>query len=365
MAKLAPIPIRNVYYLLCYAWGEWDAGEVVDLEQLGRMDHVHDLFGHILARGVLSLARRGVDRGYAERQVELAGVRGKLDLGATLKRGLLSQGRAICTVEEFTPDVLHNRILLATLHRLYRTSGLDRRVREDVRLAMDRLPGVGRVPLTLGLFRRVQLDRNQRQYRFLLSVCRLVLESTLLSEAGGEMRFADFRRNRKRMWRLFELFVANFLVREQAEFQVSSQIGIDWFEARERSPRALELVPRMLPDVLAQSKDRRIVLDTKFYSKPVGVRFGRPRLRSSNLYQMFAYLSNRQAAYPVGPRHEGILLYASIGEDLRIDLMLQGFRVQVRTLDLSRPWPQVRGELLGLLQGEEVQVGQASIQGGS
>ena len=152
------------------------------------------------------------------------------------------------------------------------------------------------------------------------------------------------------MWRLFELFVANFLKWEQSVFDVSGQARVDWFGAEARSPGALDHVPRMLPDVVAESWERRIVLDTKFYGKPLSARYGRPRLPSSNLYQMVAYLSNRQAAHPHGPRHEGILLYASTGEDIRIDLTLQGYRLQARTLDLSRPWPDIRRELLGVLQ---------------
>jgi len=346
---VSAIPIRNVYYLLCYALKAWDAEEDADLEALEGMEHVHDLLGHILADGVFRLVRRGVDQGYQEFQREIAGVRGKLDLGTTLKEGLLMRGRTACLVEEFTPDVVHNQILLATLHRLAAVPGLGRQVRADVGLAGDRLAGVSRVPLRRALFRRVQLDRNQRQYRFLLSICQLVLESSLVSEDRGETRFRDFRRNRRLMWRLFELFVANFLGREQAAFHVAGQARVDWFGAVARSPGALRHVPRMLPDVVAESTARRIVLDTKFYSKPLSARYGRPRLPSSNLYQMVAYLSNRQAARPEGPRHEGILLYASVGEDVRIDLTLQGYRLQARTLDLSRPWPEIREELLGVL----------------
>jgi len=346
---VSTIPIRNVYYLLCYALGEWEAEAEADLASLDGMDRAHDLLGHVLARGVFRLVRRGVDQGYREFQREIAGVRGKLDLGTTVKEALLVRGRTACLVEEFTPDVVHNRILLATLHRLVAVPGLDLQVREDVRLAADRLAGVSRVPLRRALFRRVQLHRNQRHYRFLLSICRLVLESSLVSESGGETRFRDFRRNRKRMWRLFELFVANFLAREQSAFDVEGQARVDWFGAQARSPGGLDHVPNMYPDLVAWSAERRIVLDTKFYAKPLSARFGRPRLPSTNLYQMMAYLSNREAANPDGPRHEGILLYASTGEDLRIDLTLQGYRVQARTLDLSRPWPEIRGELLGVL----------------
>ncbi len=346
---MSAIPIRNVYYLLCYALGEWEAGAEADLEALEGMEEAHDLLGHLLAHGVFRLVRRGVDQGYREFREEIAGVRGKLDLGTTLKGGLLTRGRTVCLVEAFTADVVHNQILLASLHRLATVSRLDPRVRAEVNLAADRLAGVSWVPLRAGLFRRVQLDRNQRHYRFLLALCQLVLESSLPTESAGGTRFLDFRRNRKRMWRLFERFVVNFLAREQAAFKISGQAGVGWFGAEEHSPGALRHLPSMYPDVVAESSERRIVLDTKFYGKPLSARYGRPRLPSSNLYQMVAYLTNRQAARPDGARHEGILLYASTGEDIRIDLSLQGFRLQARSVDLSRPWPEIRRELLGVL----------------
>ena len=53
--------------------------------------------------------------------------------------------------------------------------------------------------------------------------------------------------------------------------------------------------------------------------------------------------------HPEGPRHEGILLYAAVGETLRVDVRLQDFRVQVRTVDLSRPWEGIHRELLSVL----------------
>ena len=144
-----PIPIRNVYYLLCYALGEWDAEAEADLEALEGMERVQDLFGHLLAAGVFRLVRRGVDQGYREFQREVVGVRGKLDLGTTIREVLLVRGRTSCRVEEFTPDVVHNQILLATLHRLMTVQGLDAEVRARVGLAADRLGGggVSRVPL--------------------------------------------------------------------------------------------------------------------------------------------------------------------------------------------------------------------------
>ena len=58
------IPIANVYYLLCYAWGHVQEMDVVRVEELRGLRGVHDLLGKVLAEGVFRLVRRGIDRGY-------------------------------------------------------------------------------------------------------------------------------------------------------------------------------------------------------------------------------------------------------------------------------------------------------------
>lgn len=345
------IPIRNVYYLLCYAVGQWDGSDLVEVEELDRLEQVHDLLARILANGTFGLLRRGIDQGYREFTIEIPGVRGKLEVSATAKRALRSRGRTVCSVEEFTPDVLHNRILRSTLDFLRRLPGLDPRVEEDVSLAFEKMRGVKVVPLNRGLFRRVQLDRNQRRYRFLLSICLLVLDSMLMSEQDGDLPMIDFRRDEKMMWRLFEDFVTAFLAREQSEFRIRGQARLQWADAVGRSPADLDVVPNMRPDVVAESDSRRVILDAKFYQSPLkGGGGGTGKLRAGNLYQLAAYLTNRQAQQSEGARHEGILLYAAVDETVRADFMLNGYRIQARTVDLSRHWVEVREELLGVLE---------------
>ena len=65
-----------------------------------------DLPGKVLASGVNNLVRRGIDRGYAERREDLAGIRGKLAVSETAKRALRSRARAACDFEELSVDIL-------------------------------------------------------------------------------------------------------------------------------------------------------------------------------------------------------------------------------------------------------------------
>jgi len=343
------IPIQNVYYLLCYAWGYLDEAELVDRSELDRLDRVEDLFGKVLAEGTFRLLRRGLDRGYRESTQEIAGVRGKLEIGAMATSAVRARGRTICTFEEFTPDILHNQILRSTLRSLLGSASLDASVRRDVALAYQKLEGVRTIRVTRQAFRRVQLHRAQRHYKFLLQLCQLIHELTLVGEDAGGVEFRDFRRNKKLMWRLFEAFVREFYRVEQNVFRVLPERKIHWSRVSGRTPREVAYIPEMYSDVLLVGDGRRIILDTKFYGQPTSRRRGTEKLRSANLYQLLAYLESRQSNLPEGPRHEGLLLYAGVDGALAVDITLNGFRIQARTIDLSRPFQVIRHDMLALL----------------
>ena len=78
------IPIQNVYRLLLYAWNLVGEREAVNVGEEGYAE-LHDLFAHVLAQTVETLVTRGLDRGYVPRDDSVQGVRGKLDIGATIR----------------------------------------------------------------------------------------------------------------------------------------------------------------------------------------------------------------------------------------------------------------------------------------
>ena len=354
------IPIANVYYLLCYAWRWTQERSTTRLREIEGLSAVHDLLGKILAGGVNDLVRRGIDRDYVEMRADLAGIRGKLAVGETAKRALRSRGRAACDFEELSLDTLPNRILrtsLGTLGRLGKQlsdgvgTGLDAKVYTEVSLASRRLSNVSLVPrLDRRTFGLVKLHRNRRLYRFLLSVCRLLYNHLFVDEESGAMHFRDFRRDEAQMWTLFEEFVTEFYRREQSDFHVNrSGRRIDWWQAGAVTDGDRNKIPVMEADLLLDGRERRIIMDTKYYTEALGGRHGSGKLHSNNLYQLLAYLRNRQAAKPAGPSHEGILLYPEVDTPLAADIRLEGFRIQARTINLGQNWSAIHRAMLQVI----------------
>ena len=219
-----------------------------------------------------------------------------------------------------------------------------------MRSAYRRLDGISRTRLKRNTFGQVQLGGNRRLYHFLLSVCRLLYENSPVDEATGRTAFRDFRRDEATMWALFEEFVTGFYQREQRVYRVNpGGRRIQWADPGWATDADRTRIPVMDADVILESTERRIILDTKYYKDALarGRGTGTGKLHSANLYQLLAYLRNRQATRPDGPVHEGILLYPQVGDQpLRADIRLEGFRIQARTVNLDQDWRLIQEEML-------------------
>ena len=339
------IPVRNVYYLLCYAWDHVGDGETV---HVGEDDFggLVDLFAKVLNEGVARLIAQGLDREYLEVHEDIRGIKGKLDLTTTIKRSLLPNGRAHCWFDELSHDVPHNRILKATLRALVAVPSLDSDEKVKAAELYRRLDTVSDVPLTGTLFRSIRIHRNNRFCGFLLQLCRVIHENLLVNEDDGAAEFRDFRDDDAQMGQLFERFVRTFADRETG-YDVSAP-QMEWSGA-EQSATAHDRLPRMKTDLVLQSPDRTVVVDTKFYRKPLSGRWGGRRARSDHLYQIFSYVANWADQHRSGPRPEGWLLYAAAGGDFDYRFELLGRPVRVCSIDLGRHWTEIDRKLKVLL----------------
>jgi 5-methylcytosine-specific restriction enzyme subunit McrC len=342
------IPLQNLYYLLAYAWNYSEAAREREASAAS-IQTLPDLLAHVLASRTRSLLKRGLDRQYVEQRLVVAGVRGKLDLSATIKSNQLPHSRTTCIVDGLERDVLHNRILRETLRGLLALPKLNVEIRAKLRSTYRSLDGISAFRVDRSSFRRLQLHRNNRPYRFLMNLCQLIHES-LMVEEDGSFRFADVRDQHNVMASLFERFVTNFFREEQSVFGVSGQSPLPWYMASSTVAAHLRHLPIMRPDIVLAAKSRRIIIETKYYFQALSSdHHGLARVRADHLYQIFAYLENRDAAEEQGPPYEGLLLYPTVDRNLAFDFRVKGRRIQVRTINLHQEWWRIHDDLLELV----------------
>jgi 5-methylcytosine-specific restriction enzyme subunit McrC len=336
------IPIRNLYYLLCYAWDRLEQSGLVDVEGIGSTELV-DLFARVLVNGVDHLARRGLEKGYTRVDEELRGIRGRIDILTTGRRFLLKHGRVQCGFDELTTDTLANQIIKATLLKLARDEGISDKNRSAVLHCAANLRDVAQISISSQSFRRIQLNGNSGSYRFLLNVCELIHDASLPDPNTGRHRFRDFLRDEAKMALVFQNFVYNFLQRERSDLKVYRE-NICW-KAESDSDESLAFLPIMQTDISILRPGMKIIVETKYYKDTLTDYYGSESLHSSNLYQLVSYLVNAQDD---GQLVRGILLYPTVDRPLKLNYSILGIPVRVQTIDLARPWQEIHEEILNL-----------------
>jgi 5-methylcytosine-specific restriction enzyme subunit McrC len=336
------IPARNIFYLLLYAWNRLPEGRLIDVEGVASPE-LPNLLAKILVNGLRHLQRRGLDRHYIEIDEDLSCPRGRMRLTDTIGRGLLIRPQIACTTDNFSRDVLHNRIVKSTLGRLARLEAVDRKLREEISNAVLELSDIGSIEITSRDFGRVQLHGNNAVYGLLLRVCALIHEGLMPDSAGGRFQFRALFEDPQTMGLIFQDFVRNFYAIEQTGFRVKGE-SFAW-PLDDGYGHGQSLMPSMNTDVSLHSALRTIIIECKW----TGTTLQRGRLQSNHLYQLSAYMRHHGHAAVSPSTVEGILLYPLTDEAVDVSVRIHNQSLRVRTLDLMRDWQEIHHDLLGLL----------------
>ncbi|MBF0707722.1 5-methylcytosine-specific restriction endonuclease system specificity protein McrC [Alkalihalobacillus hwajinpoensis] len=339
LAESSKIPIKNLYYMLCYSWDH--LSEIGEATVAGDDDKdLPNLLTRILIGKLRSLIKRGFYREYVELEEEASTLRGKVLFSESIATTSFKRGKMHILYEEMSHDILHNQLIKATLLQLVKMKELDDDLRKKVSKLTSYFHEVTPIKLNRDLFKNIKLHRSNRHYRFVLDICQFLMESSLLIEEGQTSQFADFYRDPREMAMLFENFVRNFYRNELPFYQVSRET-IYW-QAEGNNDKYL---PRMQTDITLKDNERKIIIDTKYYQHTLTSNYGSQKVHSGNLYQLYAYLNNQQSPLPT----MGMLLYPEVNHTLDLNYQIQGHRVQVCTVDLNMGWRKIHERLINIV----------------
>jgi 5-methylcytosine-specific restriction enzyme subunit McrC len=337
------IPIENIYFLLCYAWNKLDEKERVNVS-IDDKTELLDLFAKILINVTKTLLKRGIDKNYIDHNEELTGVKGKIQISQTLKSNLLVKQRTICTFDDFSSNIISNRILVSTIFRLTRTKGLEKELKNELIALQRMLSDIDQIEITSSLFKQVRLNRNNRFYGFVMNVCQIIYDSTLPSEEQGKYKFSDFTRVDKKMNQLFEAFIRNFYRIEQKKYKTVKKETIKW-QFDNSDNESYQYLPQMETDITLENEEEKIIIDAKFYRETMTINYDKERIKSANLYQLFSYLLNQQDISSKTLTATGILLYPTIETDYDLNFKYNEHKIQIRTVNLNSNWRAISSRL--------------------
>lgn len=345
MTKDRSIFIKNIYYMLSYAFTilKQSPYETIEKEPF---DNINNLFAAILAKGIGLQLKQGLYREYTHRVENRHVVRGKINMPGTMKKRLQHRLAVTCDYGELSEDNLLNQILKSTVILLLKQKDVQNKYKAELKKEMLFFSNVAEIDLKQVRFSDIRFQRNNRTYQMLLAISQLLTEGSLLTTEPGEYRLMGFL-DGQRMCRLYEKFILEYYAQEFGRrikgfsaraSQIPWQLD-DGFGAR---------LPIMQTDITLTYGGQTLIIDAKYYERIWQSRFDVETFHSGNLYQIFTYVKNKDAAVAgTGHQVSGMLLYAKTDEDLVPDNVyhMSGNQISVKTLDLNQAFPKIAEQL--------------------
>lgn len=334
------IPIKNIYYMLSYAFKVLNEQgyKTIETEQF---HNVADLCSAILSKGISLQLKRGLGKEYISETEALSSPRGKIDVTASIKDLSTIRGQLVCTYDDFSVNSYMNRILKTTMILLLKAK-IDLSRKKELRKLLVFFDEVETLDIH-NINWRIQYNRNNQSYRMLVSVCWLVIKGLLQTKTDRSVKMMDYLDEQK-MHRLYEKFILEYYRKEHDELTANAS-QIKWQLDDEMD----DFLPIMQSDITLEYNGRTLIIDAKYYAHSMQKQYDRMTAYSANLYQIFTYVKNKEGELASKPheRVSGMLLYAQTDTEGQFnnEYQMSGNQICVRTLDLSGDFSTIRNQL--------------------
>ena len=310
--RIAPkIGVRQLLSLACYATGKvkLQPSEFDFPDRSALPDALALAFGAAAGRAL----SRGLLHGYRTEEDALLAVRGRIRFDDQIRRRFGIPLPVEVRYDEFTVDILLNRLVKAAAHQLGRLELRSREARRRIARVAESLSEVSPEAFPRGAVPEVRFDRLNEHYRGVVTLARLVLRQSAFEADRGNVRASGFLMN---MNQVFQEFVTVAL---------RERLGVTARAFGEHSIDSLDQEGRVAlqPDLVWRDGARwMFVGDVKYKRLDPGA-------PNADLYQLLAYATALDLP-------GGLLIYAE-GEQEAVTHTVRhaGKRLEVAALDLS------------------------------
>ena len=343
------IPIKNIYYMLSYAWNIWNIiDEDNDKKEIfgdEKFDNIYNVMGYIISIFLEKLIKRGFYRGYITLEEDLSVLKGKINFSESIKRNTLNYKKLVCSYNILSNDILFNQIIKYTLNKLINYKNIDNDIKEKLIKLNHYFIKIKNININNRTFKLLKYNKNNMHYKMIINICKFIHKNLLVNKNSSEYSFIDFYEE-KRMHMLYEKFVLNFYkmhFRNNRNIKVKNKT-IKW------NINDNEYIPIMKTDIMIYNKEKCLIIDTKFYKNILIKNNDKVSLRSSHLYQIFSYMYNVHNFYKRFKTVKGILLYPLCDDNINKEYKINDKYFAVNTIDLNSDFYIIKCKLIDIIK---------------
>ena len=353
----SPIPIKNLFFMLCYAWNVLSIKDTVKLQEES-FDNVYNLLTRLLVFGVRKIVKRGFNRSYIEQEESLSTVRGKINLNETIKLRLKHEMKCVCTFDEFSKNNPFNQIVKYTILSTLKNNNVDNSLKKDLRSLLLYFNDIDSLEPTNTVVSRLSFNRNNQYYKMLINICVMIYKGTMVNEENGERTFKDFFRE-EQMQKVYELFILNFYAinLDKSVYRVHAP-KIKWQLDTEGSgwDEFFEIETNLgdrRTDIVVENRELnyQFIMDAKYYKEMLVNKYYDEKAKTYRLAHV-----NQVRGYILDSEYEGekfgALVYPTVyGDEYNQGKMvpIHDANIIMKTLDLNREWSKIENDLLSFI----------------
>lgn len=358
----SPIPIKNLFYMLCYAW---NVLAIMDDVKVGSddFDDAYNLLARVFSFGIGKLIRSGFHRSYVENTEELSTLRGKISVQNSLNAISMKRKELVCTFDDYSENDIFNQILKYTIDSLLKHPNVSANTKKELKKQDAFFIGIeGKAPTKVNR-QKLIFNRNNVTYKLLINIAVMLYDNTIVNEEDGRNTFKDFFRQ-EQMHKVFELFILNFysLHLEKSNYRVHAP-KINWHIEENAADIwggafDVDIDPGdRRTDIVVENKalDLQMIFDAKYYKRTFVEAYMNPdeqRTRTGHLNQVRGYLIDSDFS---GSK-VGALLYPMVNDDLKRGIVhpIEGTPIIIKTINLNAEWRDIERDMLDFLHRIEM-----------
>ena len=343
------IKIQNLYYVFLYAWEKFSEGRSLKLE-MDESPDLPNLMTNVLLKSVKRIIKKGLHKDYKPKLINEQFIKGKIDFKKSIQNNFQISNKLYCRFSELSVDSILNKIIKRSFLNLLRNQRLKKHLKEEINSVLKFFTDVETKENLNSYFSKFQLSQNNNYYRLPIEICKMLENLKLPNQNQGNYIFKDILDDEIRMSDIFERFVGNFYKYEQSKFKVKTSEQLDWqFQSLGGD---LKLVPKQRTDITLSNKDKVVIIDTKYYKKPlVDSFYGQDKFKSEHLRQIATYILNMEDELNNNKEIEGILLYADAegSKHLDEDYRWRKYNISFKSINLNQNWQNIHSDLLSII----------------
>lgn len=358
----SPIPIKNLFYMLCYAW---NVLAVMDDIKVGSddFDDAYSLLARVFSFGIGKLIRSGFHRSYVENTEELSTLRGKIAVQSSLNAISMKRKELVCTYDDYSENDIFNQILKYTIDSLLKQPNVSANTKKELKKQRAFFLGIDSKAPTKVNRQKLIFNRNNVTYKLLINIAVMLYDNTIVNENDGRNTFKDFFRQ-EQMHKVFELFILNFysIHLEKSTYHVHAP-KINWHITENATDIwggafDVDIDPGdRRTDIVVENKvlNLQMIFDAKYYKKTLVEAYmnsDEQRTRTGHLNQVRGYLIDSE--FP-GPK-VGALLYPMVNNDLKRGKIhpIEETPIIIKTINLNADWRDIEADMLDFVHRVEI-----------